>query len=381
MVTINNDTSICYGSTAQLLATGGIIYNWSPQAGLNNSNTAAPLALPAVTTNYIVSVEDAQGCRNTADVTITVQYPPVVNLGPDTSFCTGISITLDGGSGHHSYLWHDHSVTQTFVADATGQYWVRVGNNCGFFSDTIVVTANPLPVVDLGGSISVCESDVVILDAGNPGSDYLWSSGVVNQTFAPGESGIYWVKVTNEFNCQKADTATLIINPLPFVELGVDTFLCSDDKNTISLNASDIRNHSYLWQDGSREPVYIASDSGTYRVEVSNSCGVAEDVIHIKLEDCECKLFVPNAFTPNGDGTNDFFKPISFCNLTDYNLLIFDRWGEKLFESHDVEVGWDGLYLGNMMNPGVYVYYINYAGHENSYIVTKGVKGSLTLLR
>src|SRR6185295_13238547 len=95
------------------------------------------------------------------------------------------------------------------------------------------------------------------------------------------------------------------------------------------------------------------------RVMVSNECGVNSDEINVQFENCEC-LFIPNSFTPNDDGLNDPFSSIVRCEISEYNLAIFDRWGEKIFETRSPEISWDGRFRKEYSSTGVYLYELSY---------------------
>lgn len=328
-------------------------------------------------------VTDVYGCSNTADVLVDLLYMPTVDIGRDTSFCDGGTVTLNAGPGYLTYEWEDASSGQTHAADANGLYWVRVSNHCGFVEDTVEITVHAMPEVDLGQDITACESDTLILDAGDhPGATFTWSSDVHTQTFTPNSSGTFWVKVVNEFDCASEDTVILSLRPSPSVDLGSDTFLCADVLGkSIRLDATYPSNDGYLWQDGSQGSLFTVRDSGTYSVEVNNICGVVRDEIIVDLKECHCKLWVPNAFSPNNDGNNDIFEPIVDCDIIGYTLMIFNRWGEKIFESRSLEYGWDGYYTTRLQDPGVYTYLIVYSGYVDYSRYMWEKKGSVLLLR
>ena len=198
--------------------------------------------------------------------------------------------------------------------------------------------------------ILLCKGDSILLVASVKNTEYLWQDGSKDSVFMVKEPGIYWVKTDNK--CGKTnDTFFVKYYPDPTVNLGNDTILCFGDQ--LILNASN--DHStYLWQDNSTEPTYSVSNSGTYWVRVTNKCVSVTDTINVKYRDCNCLLHIPNAFTPGSDGLNDKFLPVSNCSFNVYTLKIFNRWGEQIFISTDINFGWDGTFKGKNAPIGVY---------------------------
>jgi gliding motility-associated-like protein len=155
--------------------------------------------------------------------------------------------------------------------------------------------------------------------------------------------------------------------------LGSDTSICVG--HTIEFNGST--NGFYLWQDGSTNPNFVTSDSGTYYVTVSNMCGSATDSITLRIDPCEKIIFVPNAFSPDNDGINDVFKPYSDY-LNQYEMWIYNRWGELIFYTNDVNEAWDGYHNGKEAQMGVYVWKIVY---KDYYDKTYTQIGNVVLIR
>jgi len=126
----------------------------------------------------------------------------------------------------------------------------------------------------------------------------------------------------------------------------------------------------------------VLDSGGVYSVTVSNNCGALTLPTVITLTDCECRIVMPNAFTPNGDGINDYFLPNYDCNNpTSLLMRIFNRWGEKVFETTDLNGKWDGRYRGVMQPTGVYIYYVEFTGFANNVSKSFQLMGSLTLIR
>ena len=133
----------------------------------------------------------------------------------------------------------------------------------------------------------------------------------------------------------------------------------------------------YTWQDGSNNSSYTVTDSGLYTVEIVNTCGSRTDSARV-TKNCKCEVLVPTTFTPNNDLINDQFIANISCDLELYSMTIFNRWGEKVFESRQQKKGWDGTKNGRKLNSGTYFYVLNYKA-LNEGIQT--VKGSILLTR
>lgn len=203
---------------------------------------------------------------------------PQVDLGPDSSLCAGDSITLDAGNAGNSFLWSTGDTSQTLLVTTTGTYSVVVtdgGGNTG--TDSVVITVNPNPTVDLGPDQQACDGTSVTLDAGNPGAAYSWNNGDTLQTVTTMASGTFSVTVTDSNGCMGADTATVIIFPNPVVNLGPDQFLCGGDTACLDPGATAV---SCIWSNGASSPTICVGTSGTYTVICTdaNNCSGTDTV-------------------------------------------------------------------------------------------------------
>lgn len=165
--------------------------------------------------------------------------------------------------------------------------------------------------------------------------------------------------------CDSIRTLILNVDTQPLPNLGPNRELCVGD--TIQLYPGQYA--SYLWQDNSTNDRFTVNQSGTYSVTVTNACGNASDDVIIRAVDCV--ILFPNAFTPNGDGRNDYFKILNAFNLTDYTLTIYNRWGQLVYSTTDFTQGWNGQLKGLPQDPGMFVYYSSYK-KDNIPVTTKG---------
>jgi gliding motility-associated-like protein len=184
-------------------------------------------------------------------------------------------------------------------------------------------------------------------------------------------SGTYLNTFVGANGCDSVRRLNLTVLKFPMPNLGPDVFVCFLNKFILSPGVFDF----YTWQDGSTQNTFSVSKPGLYTVEVTNACGVARDSIIISNKSCE--VFFPNVFTPNGDTKNDVFKILNATNLLEYKFVIYNRWGEKVFETNNFTIGWDGNYKGYACQIGSYVWYCNFIKEGRQ----KKMKGSVLLLR
>lgn len=215
-----SDLQICAGGQTTLngSATGGAtVYSWSPTTGLSNPNSAVTVASPAVTTTYVLTAGDGGSCSDVDTIVVTVNPLPVVALGADTMLCGG-TILLNAGNAGMNFLWSDNSSAQTLNVTASGTYYVRVTNTTTGCTnaDTIAVTINTPPTVNIGNDTTLC-GDNLLLDAGNPGMTYLWSNSTTQQTLSAFATGTYAVMVTDANGCTATDSIHITLNPIPAV--------------------------------------------------------------------------------------------------------------------------------------------------------------------
>jgi gliding motility-associated-like protein len=349
VVDLGPDQSFCPGDTLVLdVTTAGATYLW-------NDNSTNPIY--EVTASGIFWVEvDLNGCTDIDSVNITLSTTVSVNLGNDTSLCLPNSYLLNGTTPGATYLWQDNSINPTFNATTTGTYWIQVTNSCGVSGDTIDLTFNVTPTVSLGNDSTLCAGATVNYDVTTAGATYQWQNNSTQSTFTVSTSGTYWVEV-DIAGCTDADTVNIQYYNLNIAHLGIDTTLC--DGETIILDATS-SNATYLWQDNSTNPTYTVTAPGDYGVLVLTPCGNFTDSVRIEYQNCECHLYIPNAFTPNLDELNQYYSPVTVCNMRTYRFVIFDRWGKEIFATEDPTAKWDGSNNGIPYPIGVYAYHLEF---------------------
>ena len=276
-VTLGSDTTICSGS---LILTGpaeptGTTYLWSTgSSGTTISVSAAG--------NYWLSVASPFGCKSSDTINVHVGSV-AVNLGPDTMICPGSSLVLSSPTTPvgSTYSWSIGAASTTITVSSFGTYWLSVSNGGCTGSDTVHVSAAPLPVVALGNDTSVCSGSPFTLQSiySYTGATYTWNTGAVTSSIHPMTTGTYWLQVTNSYGCKASDTINVSINPFP-VNLGPDTIMCPGNSITLSSPVTPAGS-SYSWSTGATSPSIVVSGFGTFWLNVTNGICTGTDTVHI----------------------------------------------------------------------------------------------------
>lgn len=414
-------------STPPVLNAGnpGSIYDWS-------THETTQSIVPAASGAYSVTVTTAAHCSATFSTQVTLMPAIHVDLGPDTTLCTGQPLVLDAGNPGNAFDWNTSAHTQTIPVGSSGTYSVQVTNGYCTGADAVQVTFDPLPtdvlndvtscidqpvmldagntgssfhwsndsttagievttgglytvtitnahdcsatydalvtfvdypVVELGPDTSLCDGEILVLDAGNPGAIYAWSNGPATRTIDVTEAGTYTVSVDNGY-CVSTDTRLVHFDPVPGHLDDHQLHTCFDERPTLALDAGN-PGCLYLWSTGEHTQAIEVGTYGTYTVRITNGfdCSTVDSIT--VNEFCPPSLFIPNTFTPNGDGLNDVWTPVG-RNLAQFELFVFDRWGGIAFHSTDPAKGWDGTIDGKPAPNDTYAWRMIYRFVEKS---------------
>lgn len=367
------DTSVCTGTPATLFASGGVSYYWNT-GHYGNVVSITPLT----DTIYYVTVTDTQGCKGEDSVRVTLLPLPTANAGEDQVICRGDTAFLIAGGGQ-IYLWSNGVNTASNpvnpIYSAIYHVTATDQNQCSN-KDSVLVYINHGPPADAGSDTSVCLGDSIRLMAGG-GISYQWSGGETSAVIIvkPLTNSYFSVEVTDTAGCIGIDTVFVAVYALPVVSaLAQEPVICVG--STTKLSVSGALNFSWF-------PYDILSDSVGSQVQASplettsftifgqDERGCSDSTLLI-LEVIDCSLTIPNVFTPNGDGKNDYFA-VEYKGLSPYSLKIYNRWGKRVFESEDSKVYWDGRIQGQEAAAGTYFYLL--------LIDKKEYSGSVTLIR
>ncbi len=316
------DTTLCKGASLVLKASNAQTYSWSPAKYLSCSNCAGPVSLPDSAITYFVTGKSNKGCVSTDSVFIDVKFPNTVKVSSADTLCYGSSVKLSA-RGAETYSWspakdlnNSRIASPVATPGATTNYKVIGSDTKGCFTSSayIPVKVYPLPVVTAGPDQTI-----------NVGK----SLDIVPQ-LSPDVKGIIW-----------SPSAGIIARNYPGITV---------------------------------KP----AQSTEYTILVKNEGGCfAEDKISVYVMCDNSNVFVPNTFSPNGDGVNDVFYPRGNGVFNVKNLIVFNRWGEVVFEkanfhANDAYTGWDGTYKGKKLSPDVFVYALEVLCSNNQSLIFKG---------
>lgn len=224
---------------------------------------------------------------------------------------------------------------------------------------------------------SICPGASTLLEASLVGQDYVWQDGTPGPQLEVDVPGTYQVELTQN-SCAYREIFRIQASPLPKVDLGPDTALCQNQSLILNVETGS-PGDEYVWQDGNTDPIVEISDEGIYWVKVTNECGESEDEIIVSHQICGFPIYTPTAFTPNGDGVNDTFRPISPIQWDEYTLTIYHRWGPKIFTTTSQSQGWSGTFNGEAVQSGVYVWTLFVSSTQSGQSFQQA--GSVTLIR
>jgi hypothetical protein len=293
--------------------------------------------------DYWVRVVNACGIFND---TITVTYLVQGNVFPFDSLalCAGGSLNLSTGINASAFLWSNGSTSPSILVSSPGQVWVRLNTPCGQIFDTIYVTSSNIASVDLGPDTVICANNPVTLDAGNPGSQYIWSGGQNSRTINVSASGTYWVGVDN--GCGYVyDTINITANPQPTPTIGDTIYVCNGSNSPVQDAGFWGPQTSYLWSNGATTRLGGSFPPGNHWVEISNVCDTVTHNFTVK------SVGPPN---PNlGPDTTTCMASV----LLDPGLNYYENdflWSNGS-RAHRIRARTTGIYWVRVTNPcGVY---------------------------
>lgn len=381
VLSVNSET-ICSGSSATLSASGASAYSWSPALSLNTASGSSVVATPASSSVYSV-IGTVNSCTAVVNSSVTVMPTPTLNVN-SVSICRGSDASLSV-NGATSYSWFPSSaLSATTGSNVSSSSPVSITytvigilGNCSDTTES-TVTVNPLPALVVN-SATVCygfSADLIASGA----SFYSWSPATYLNT-ASGASVIATPSVSTSYvltgtlgMCTSTLQTSVHVNPLPAASIGASNTIINTPGESVSLTASGGVNYS--WSNGSLTSlITIApSQTGDYCVTVVSAEGCEQKACITIEVSPESTIYIPNAFTPNGDDLNDvLYTPGT--NIVTYHFMIYNRWGNLVFESGDMEKGWDGTYKGEPVKDDVYNYRllaegINHAIYKKTGFIT-----------
>jgi gliding motility-associated-like protein len=382
--------------TLQITANGTGNFLWTPNYNISNVNVANPFVSPDVTTTYHVVLTDPFGCIGTDSIKVSVVNFVTQTAQPDTTICKTDQILLRVNSNALYFQWteipagntlNDPKIKTPLATPVTDTRYHLVSSigKCLAQND-ITVKVVPYPKAAASPDTTVCLGNSVQLFASG-GSNYSWSpAAFLNNRLIPDPvvqnptaSVRYIVTVTDALGCPKPsrDTVFVTVTKIKADAGPRDTSVVINQP--LLLQATGGTN--YLWSPaqwlsniGVSNPVALPQSDIEYIVKVSNNAGCFDyDSIRVKVFKVEPGLYVPTAFTPNGDGKNDVFRPIALGMKSIDIFQVYNRWGQMLYSGTDMNGGgWDGRFAGKAQDPATYVWYAEGTDYNNKKIKKKG---------
>ncbi|MBL7811281.1 MAG: gliding motility-associated C-terminal domain-containing protein [Bacteroidetes bacterium] len=374
VVDATGDTSYCSNDpfSRKLTATAGMAkYAWS-----NGSNVQTTVVTsPGV---YYIYAETINKCPSSDSVVIKRFLPVTISMN-DTTVCKGVSVRFDSRQTAGSVSWSTGDTGRYMSRPDTGLYWVRLQKGLCSSRDSFRLY-NYTDELELGPGLRFCDRiDTFLSLAGKPFTNVVWEGEIAGSSFRLTKPGMISVTILNSHGCPESDSIPVLLFPNPGLNLGNDTLVCLAVKPLLDAGPGMI---SYLWQNGTTEQTIRATDTGLYWVEIKDQEGCrSRDSIRIEKRGDLFPpiLFMPTAFTPDGNGRNDLYPMNKYVNIgTLYNVKLYNRWGEKLAELQSPDVNWDGTINGRPAEEGVYVFLATWIGCDDQ---RHTVSGNFTLLR
>lgn len=331
-LSVTGPAQICEGQEA-ILTCSGIFdeITWS-----EGSNEQSIVVNASGTYEALAYLGD---CSTSLSWTIEVIEMPDINLGSDIQVCeTSLPLVL---STEVSVWWNNQVNASAYSISNSGQYIASYElSNCSV-SDTILVTIDAMPVSLLQEEYVLCTGSTLEISAGQAG---LWNTGVFSNEIEVDDAGLYSVEISNG-TCQLQSSTIVIEKSIPSPSLEVEVSICEGED--FYLDPGDFQDATYLWNDGETNQIYRANEAGVYEVEVSNICGTALASTLVNVTLCNWGLFIPNAFTQNGDGINDEWV-VKGYNISNLKVFVYNRFGDLIFFSEALETPWipDDLLVG-----------------------------------
>lgn len=367
-ITLSNYDTLCIGESVTLTANNGSTFIWSTGA-----TTSSITVSPSVTTIYTLQVDG--GATSICD-SVIIYVHPLYDIGfNDTlKFCENDTAIVFAPANLSQYLWSNGNTSDSMLVNMSGLYWLEVEDTNGCAArDSFEVVIDQVPIWDLGPDLVSCVgAQVVLIGPSITNGQYDWSTLETTPNIAVTLTGEYTLEVDDGV-CLSSDSIYIAFNEPPVPSFDNEIYLCAADLLLENPNNLIV---DYIWSTGETSPSIIVTESGTYWVQMSNNCGAVTDTIDV-IFDCTYSIYIPNAFTPDGDGINDFFHAKG-TGIEDFEMRIFNRWGEQIFFSDNITYGWNGYFKSIMSKSDVYVWVVRVRDIRGQY---HKLRGHVTLVK
>jgi gliding motility-associated-like protein len=377
LLDLGPDITACDGDTVTIQSgVAGVQYTW--QDGSMNS-------FFKVSDDAQLTLHIANSCGEDND-TIAVHFvsPPDPDLGSDTVLCNNEKLILTSNNdAQTTTTWQDGSQGPGFIVSSAGIYSLQHSNFCGTKTDSIVVDyrSSPEPF-SLGPDVDLCPGESVVLHVPITTDHILWQDGSDGDTIIADKEQVYSLILSNACGTARDEVNVDFDLDVPVVQF--DSTLCPGE--ILILDATQPFVAQYNWSTGASNSSIDVVSPGQYAVTVMTNCYTVSEGVNVDIgADClpVTTFFIPNVFSPNGDGVNDVFT-IQFnadAEVISVEGDIFDRWGNHVFYSNQHPFTWDGTFNGKTMNPAVFVYRFTLVYSNDVNVVTEKLTGDVTLIR
>ncbi len=393
------DTSICFGDSVILSASGAMNYKWSPSLFLSDTNVSNPIFKGNSTKSYVVEGSDTSGCKGYDTVLIKVNPLPIISILPKNfKKCDGDTIKLLA-TGGLSYQWTPSAGLNSAlianpiltVSQASNKIFVKgtdVNGCSNVDSASYTVVQSPIVVAAPHDTFGCVGTEVQLFATGAKNFKWTPSAGLNKDDIANPKLSIistltYVVKGTDSIGCVGYDTLRVTAFPIPKLKIVQQKINDNCLANESQLNASGAFSYSWspaIYCSNSTIPNPIANVPYTlvFTVTGTNEYGCkSSDTITVHYGS-KSVVRIPNAFTPNGDEINDKFKPIIVCGFDFIEFSIYNRWGEQVYITNNQNKAWDGNFKGVEAELGVYFYMLKGKNSDGEDVL---MKGDVTLIR
>lgn len=343
------EVEACAGQTVSIGPGGSTDLDYSWSNGGDDPMTD-------VTTSgwYYLSVDNnCNEVLGSYDVTFH-EEPELLPIDEELIICADDSLLMTLEGWEAEAMWPDGSIGTEYWMNGEGTFDVTITDNCFTVTDQVIVDFDTIPTVDLGPDVAICEGEFYTWDVTYPGSltTYEWQDGSTEPTYTRNWEGDVMVTLTSPCGVA-SDVVFLEVSEEPDDLLPSRVELCTGRKAFFDL--SDIEG-DFLWNTGETTNTLETQFAGNTSVTIwdDDNCWVVRDTSFIVPISCECPIWVPNAFTPDGDDLNEVFQPVFECTPYDFRLSVYDRWGRIVYEMWDSELGWDGRVDGRFLPADVY---------------------------
>lgn len=389
---------VCIGESVTISANSSISggqFLWQP----GNINSQQFTISPTTSTHYVVTVTN-NGCTSIPDtVNVAVSPTPAILQTLGTTICEGQIATLTAlaDSANATFEWQPGSISGNqiqVIPTQTTQYTVTASlNNCKSSPEIVVVTVNPIPEIIGLNDTSVCDNQLLILNAQSdlPNTNFLWQpTGTIgSQLIITSPENQTYSIIGEAEGCVSAPySLTVNVNPIPFLtEFTQDLEFCLSQSVTLSAG-TNIQNSNFYWlpinETGSTITFNPTQSTTVIVIAEANGCYAEPDTVQLTAIDyCPCVFEVPNVFTPNGDNLNDVFEVIyrEGCLYDSYSLEVYNRWGKNIWSAQSPVEKWNGLNNNELSPEGTYYWVLQYSFFETTGSKTKKISGFVSLMK